>query len=618
MNETPRREPPPARDRALQILAVSAVLGLLYLGRDVLVPITVAVILSLLLAPVVRMLRGVGFGQTSSVLAAVASLGLAVAAVTAAIGVQVVRIAQDLPQYETTVTRKLATLNEVTLGRLRFIQGPAHTATVSPRPSALPVEIRAPAPDALAVVQRVLGSVWVPLESAGIVLVVLVFVMLEHEAVRDRFIRIAGGTDLRATTLALNDAGERLSRFFVSQFRVNFGVAVAVWLGLTLVGLPHALLWGVLAGVLRFVPYVGIWIAALFATALAAAVDPGWSLAIATLALFTVIELIAGQLIEPRLYGHATGLSPLSVVIAAIFWSWLWGPTGLVVSTPLTLCLVVAGRHIKALAMLDILLGDTQALTMPQRFYQRALSGDSQEIIAAARAFLKRNAFAAYCDAVLMPALALARLDLATGAITSEQQMRVRNVMVSVIGAIAGEGRRVRHRPARATVLDGATTAGQELRQQREAAFGPFQGPLTVPPGSVMLCIGLGSFADDLATELLVRVLREQGIDARHISVGDLDKPVPPESSPEGVAVVYLVSAYPSEEREQGPAVSETIRRRFPAVRLVTVYLPGMLLQPASSADTLVHADKAATSFGQAVQICLDMQPKKIVSGADA
>src|SRR6202030_306122 len=187
---------------------------------------------------------------------------------------------------------------------------------------------------------------------------------------RDRFIRIAGGADIRATTLALNDAGQRLSRFFVSQFLVNLGVGLAVAAGLIIVGLPHALLWGALAGVLRFVPYVGVWIAALFATVLAAAVDPGWTLAIATLGLFIIVELLAGQLIEPQLYGHTTGLSPLS--------------------------LVVAGRHIKALSLLDILLGDNQALTMPQRFYQRSLSGDSQEIIAAARAFLKRNSFATY------------------------------------------------------------------------------------------------------------------------------------------------------------------------------------------------------------------------------
>ena len=340
---------------------------------------------------------------------------------------------------------------------------------------------------------------------------------------------------------------------------------------------------------------------------LAAAVDPGWSLALVTLSLFVIVELIAGQLVEPQLYGHTTGLSPLSVVIAAIFWSWLWGPIGLIVSTPLTLCLVVAGRHIKALSLLDILLGDNEALTMPQRFYQRALSADSDEIIASARLFLKRNTFASYCDMVLMPALHLARLDLTTGAITADQQMRVRDSMVAVIAAIGGEGRRFSRRQNQASVLD-RSSAGRQLRQQREQRSGRWQGPLAVPPGSLMLCVGLGSTSDDLATELLVRILRDQKIDARHLSIEDLKAPPPPDAKPGSVSVVYLVSAYPSNERKRGEAIADSIRQRFPSARLVTLFLPGMLLQPASAIDSIRNADSAATSFGQAVQICLDIQ----------
>jgi hypothetical protein len=471
------------------------------------------------------------------------------------------------------------------------------------------------APNSLQVLQMVLGSIWAPLETAGIVLVVLVFLLLEREAVRDRFIRIAGGTDIRATTLALNDAGERLSRFFVSQFVVNLGVGCAVAIGLAIVGLPHALLWGALAGGLRFVPYVGVWIAALFSTLLAAAVDPGWTLAVATFGLFLIVELIAGQLIEPQLFGHTTGMSPLSVVIAAIFWTWLWGPVGLVVSTPLTLCLVVAGRHIKVLSLLDVLLSDNQALTMPQRFYQRALSADSDEIIASARAFLKRNSFATYCDVVLMPALSLARLDLKTGAISAEQQASVRNVMVSVIGAIGGEGRRFTRRQAQGSVLE-QLSVGRRLRTQREQLTGPFQGPLTVPPGTMMLCVGLGSTADDLATELLVRILRDQKVDARHVSIDDLRAPPPADASAGSVSVVYLVSLLPSEERERGESVAEIIRHRFPGACLVTVFLPGMLLQPGSTMASIRSADKAATSFGDAVQICLSMQQDKFKTSA--
>jgi predicted PurR-regulated permease PerM len=614
-------ESPPSslHDRAGGIVAAATVLALLYFGRDVLVPITLAVILSLAIAPLVRLLRRLGAGHTTSVLAAVLVVALAVAAVAAVIGMQFAMMTASLPQYELTIRRKLSALDELTVGPLNAMSGlPPQDVTAAPTAApadAVPGQILQRPTTSLAVLKRVIGSVWVPLETGGIVIVVLIFVLLEREAVRDRFIRIAGGTDIRSTTLALNDAGERLSRFFVSQFRVNFGVAGAVSIGLFFAGLPNALLWGALTGVLRFVPYVGVWIAAAFSTLLGAAVDPGWSLAVEILALFLVVELIAGQLVEPRLYGHATGLSPLSVVIAAIFWSGLWGPIGLIVSTPLTLCLVVAGRHIKALNLLDVLLGDTQALTMPQRFYQRALSGDSQEIIAGARAFLKRNSFAAYCDRVLMPALALARLDLEMGAIIAEQQTRVRDVMVAVIAAIGGEGRLARRRMP-LSVLD--ETAGQRLRRVRELTSGPYQGPLTVPPGSVILCVGLGSPADELATELLVRILRDQKVDARHVSIENLRAPPPPNASQGSVAVACLVSAFPSDERERGEDVADLVRRRFPAIRLVTVFLPGMVLQPGRAIDTIRSADKSATSFGHALEICLDMQGEKVKTAAPA
>jgi predicted PurR-regulated permease PerM len=611
-------------NRAIGILATTAILALLYVGRDVLLPITLAVILSLLIAPLVRRLRRMRIGPTLSVLLAVLILTLSFAAVAAVIGVQVVRMAASLPQYEDTIHDKLSTLNDMTIGRMNALAGQAGfiiDSRIEKKPAGLsarslqqrgsvdakapiPVEVREPPVSALQVIQRVVGSVWVPLETTGIVLVVLVFVLLEHDALRDRLIRIAGGTDIRASTLALNDAGERLSRFFVSQFAVNLGVGVVLWLGLHLLGLPHALVWGAMAALLRFVPYVGIWIAALFSAVLAAAVDPGWSLASSTLGLYLAVELIASQLVEPRLYGHTTGLSPLSVVIAAVFWSWLWGPVGLIVSTPLTLCLLVAGRHIKALSLLDILLGDNHALTMPQRFYQRALAGDSDEIIASAKLFLKRNSFAGYCDLVLMPALHLARLDLGVGAIVAEQQILVRNAIVAVVAAIGGEKQRLSRRERRGSVLD-TGGAGRQLRQRREKLFGRWQGPLKVAPGSITLCIGLGTIADELATELLVRILRDRKFDARHLSIGDLAAGPPPDSSPESVSMAFIVSAFPSEERAQGLAVAEELRRRFAKACLASVYLPGMWSQP-EVPGTVPKVDREAASFTEAVQVCLD------------
>jgi predicted PurR-regulated permease PerM len=607
------------RNRALDVLAFAAVLGLLYAGRDVLIPITVALMLSLLVAPLVRRLRRLGLSQTPAVLVAVLALAVAFSAVAAVLGTQVLRMASGLPQYERTIQQKLSYLDEITLGRVdalttetsRLVESHSSSAAKpgadtgaalsSAGTAPIPVEVRPTRSSPLQVIGRVLASVWQPIASTGIVLVVLVFVLLEHEAMRDRFIRVVGGTNIRLTTAALNDAGERLSRFFVSQFAVNLGVGVTIGLGLALLGVPQAFLWGALATLLRFVPYIGVWLAALMATALATAVDPGWSLAISTLVLFAVVELTAGQVVEPNLYGHTTGLSPLSVVVAAIFWSAIWGPLGLVLSTPLTLCLLVLGRHIRALNFLDLLLGESQALTLAQRFYQRALSGDADEILGLAKAFLKRNSFATYCDQVLMPALHLVSLDRDSGAITQEQLAKMRNVLVQVVSDLGNEPRRLR-RP-RLSMLDDQNP-GLILRQHREQLLGRWQGPIAVRPGSILLCIGLGTRSDTIAAELLVRALRERDLDARHVLMADLAAGErPPDAKPEAIGVVYLVSAFPSLERDNSPAAVASIQHSFPGVRIVTVYLPGILV-PADLSMRSEATDGGVSSFEAAAQLC--------------
>ncbi|MBS0364643.1 MAG: AI-2E family transporter [Proteobacteria bacterium] len=609
------------RDRALGIIAFAAVLAVLRFGRGVLTPLAVALMLSLLLAPLVRRLRRAGLAHAPSVLAAVGILVLIIAGAAGVLGSQVVHMAASLPRYEGTIRQKLRDLDDLTVGRLdtltrqasRLIDSrpatgaagasDARPAAATDAGSPLPVEVHQPLSSPLQTIARVLGSLWAPAASSGIVLVVLVFALLEQEGLRDRFIRVAGGTNIRMTTLALNDAATRLSRFFVSQLTVNLGLGAAVALGLTFLGVPQAILWGALSAVLRFVPYVGVWVAAVLATTLAFAVVPGWSLAISTLGLFILVEVLASQVVEPNLYGHATGLSPLTVVVAAIFWGALWGPVGLVLSTPLTLCLLVIGRHTRALNFLDLLLGDAQALTLPQKFYQRALSGDADEIIAVARAFLRRKSFAAYCDTVLMPALHLAFLDREAGAISHEQQIRMRNLLVAVVSTLSGEPRRLRLPPP--SVLD-EQNAGLILRQHREQLTGRWQGPVAVPPGSVLLCLGLGASADTIAAELLVRALRDQGLDARHVSIGEFEPDRgPPDVERAAVAIVYLVSAFPSPERDRCGTLAGRVRERLAGARLAAVFLPGMALDPTIVPEA-THADGVVTSFVSAVEVCLE------------
>jgi predicted PurR-regulated permease PerM len=592
----------------------AVVLALLYFGREVLVPVTLAVILSLLVAPLVRLVRRFVPNQVAAVLGAVVALTLCVGGLAAVIGTQAVTMAGSLPQYESTIRDKIKVVQDVTLGRMQVMQGEAgrmmsgmgDDAGAVPRTTlagppltasgAVPVEIRARTQTPIELMSHVFSSIWGPLGRASIVLIVMVFVLLEHESLRDRFIRLLGGADLRRTTHAFNDAGERLSRYFVSQFAVNVGVGAAIWLGAMAIGLPHGMLWAVLTTVLRFVPYVGVFVAAGSAALLAAAVDPGWSLMFITMGLFAVVELLASQVVEPQLYGHSTGLSPLSVVVAAIFWSWLWGPIGLLVSTPLTLCLVVGGRHLKGLQFLDILLGDTPALSMSERFYQRALSGDADEIIGAARQYLKRKSFARYCDKILMPAMRLAGADLATGSITPQQQLAVKGAIVQVIEALGPDTRKRSRWHRRVSVLD-EDNIGVHLRHQREAAIGMYQGPVAVPAGSVVLCVGLGSLRDDLVTEILVRILRDIEIDARHLSLVDIERGPPPGATTGGVAMLYVVVAYPALEWERVTAVVGQLRERFTTAAIVGL-LPRDEFEGAE--DTL---DRVARSFEEAVEL---------------
>jgi AI-2E family transporter len=239
----------------------------------------------------------------------------------------------------------------------------------------------------------------------------VIFILLQRDDIRDRFIRLFGAGDIELTTTALNDAAFRLSRLFLVQTILNAGFGFVITIGLWGIGVPNPILWGVVAALMRFIPYIGAILSAVFPVLLAAAVDPGWSMAIMTLVLFVVFEPLLGHFIEPWVQGQSTGLSPLAIVISAIVWTTLWGPIGLLLATPLTLCLIVLGRHVEGLKFLEIILGDQPALTPPEMFYQRLLAGNSAEAADQAQKVLKSQSLLDYYDGVVLPGLKLAEKD---------------------------------------------------------------------------------------------------------------------------------------------------------------------------------------------------------------
>jgi predicted PurR-regulated permease PerM len=291
------------------------------------------------------------------------------------LGQQLTQLAGELPQYEYTIAQKIQNIRKAvagggTLQRIsEFLTqvnqeiSPQQSNQTSPptveQQKPTPVQIIEPPPRPTEVIQRIIEPLLDPLTTLGVILLFVIFFLLERETLRDRVIRLAGSHDLRRTTQLMDDGARRLSRYFLAQTSVNALFGVVVGIGLTLIGVPNPILWGILAMLLRFVPYLGAWIAAAFPIAVSFAVDPGWTKTLLTGGLFLITEPMIGQFIEPYLYGHTTGITPVAVVISATFWTWLWGPIGLVLSTPLAVCLGVLGRHIDSLEFLEVMIGDT-------------------------------------------------------------------------------------------------------------------------------------------------------------------------------------------------------------------------------------------------------------------
>jgi hypothetical protein len=365
----------------------------------------------------------------------------------------------------------------------------------------------------IALAERYLSPVLSPLATLGIVIVVSIFILLQREDLRDRMIRLFGSADLHRTTIALDEAARRLSKYFVTRLSINAGFATLISIGLFFIGVPNFLLWGIFSGLLRFVPYVGAFISAALPIALAAAVDPGWSMVLWTAALYVVAELLVSQAFEPFLYGHSTGLSPFAVVVSAIFWSWLWGPIGLILSTPMTLCLVVLGRHVERFEFLDILLGDRDALTPVESFYQRILAGDVDEAQDYAEGFLKEKSLSAYYDEVAIKGMQMATDDAERGVLREKQLQRVRNTIKELIGELSmfDDEDSTSSTPKKDS---SGTSTEKRVKTDPGASHQKASGDAEVSaeqPGTPILCLAGRGPLDEVASAMLAQLLEKHG-----------------------------------------------------------------------------------------------------------
>ena len=528
---------------AAALVAASILLAGLYYGREILIPLAIAFLITFALNPPVTWLARVGLPRLLATSLVMVTVVCALVGLGVILGAQVRSIAVELPAYQSTILTKLSDLRQ-NLQAPGFLDGVLRTV------ERLQKEVESkdskpadgPAPQRVEIVptpQTPFEQVfaWVvrsaePLATAGIILIFVFLALLDIGDLRDRLLRLLGGNFHRSTD-AIQEAGARISRYLLMQLLVNVSYGVPLAAGLWIIGVPGALLWGAIGAVMRFVPYVGPLIAAIFPVALAFAVDSGWSMLLWTVALIVILELISNNIIEPLLYGSSTGLSAISLIASAILWTALWGPVGLILSTPLTVCLLVLGRNLPQLRFLDTMLGSTPALDVPARIYQRLIANDADEAVEIAGTEIEKSSVKSFYDAIGIEVLRLASEEYLQNA-SAEHRLRLASGMD--------------------TLLD-------DLRDDFPSSLSPEAKPR-------VLCIGGKWEIDALAGEMLAHALAFEGIAAASQPAASVNADYLANLDLKGADIVCLSYFTPN------PAIParhacRRLRRRWPNMRIV-------------------------------------------------
>jgi predicted PurR-regulated permease PerM len=497
------------------VLLAAFVIALLYFARDLLIPLALASLLTFLLAPLVTRLER-WIGRIAAVLLVVTMIFSMIGMAGWVLTRQLVDLATRLPDYKVNIKTKIHSfqlpsgtafkrLSETVEELKKDLSGsdaptvsqtsgkPATAVAVPASASpTLPVQVvETSKANPLKLVNVIISPLFGPLGTAGLVILLVIFMLLKREDLRSRLIRLIGQGRISAATQAMDDAGRRVSRYVRMQLVVNVTYGIAVAIGLSFIGLPNAILWGAFATLLRFIPYIGPWIGAAFPVILSLAVSPSWMMPLLTLGLFVVLELICSNIVEPWIYGSSTGVSSFALIVAAVFWTWLWGPIGLMLATPLTVCLVVMGRYVPRFAFLSVLLSDEEPLTPAEDFYHRLLAVGLNEASELADTYVKANSLTALYDTVLIPVITAAETDHQRGALDNEQLDSVEQGVRDIVEDLGADS------APESSFLDGKTGAQSQAPLWR------------------VCCLPARAYRDEIAGAMLVHLLHQQGIEAQ-------------------------------------------------------------------------------------------------------
>jgi len=591
---------------ATTLLTLFVVVAALYFARAVFIPLALAVLLAFLLAPLVVRLRHWGLGRVPSTMIVVLFSFLLIAIFGGVMTSQLADLAHKLPGYEQNIARKLESLKSSGGGMISRVtrvvrsvteeltprSAPTKTQPGEERP--VPVEIRRTTFSPLEVIRNVLGSVLNVVLTAAIVIVFVIFMLIQREDLRDRLIRLLGAGSVNVTTQALDEAAQRVSRYLLALLGVNIVYGLVAGIGLYFIGVPNPLLWGLLAGLLRYVPYLGIWIAAAMPAAVAFAVEPGWVQVVIIFGLYLGVDLLVYNFVEPQLYGTSTGISPIAILVAAVFWTWLWGPVGLLLATPLTVCVVVLGRYVPSLEFLSVILGDEPVLAPETRFYQRLLAMDVKEATEVAEQFLKGKSLEELYDALLVPALTLAEEDRRRGRLDEEREQFVFKTTRFLVDDLAER--------AEELVNGNNSSRGRARKEAAARKNGTQTGDMAA------LCIPARDEADEIAAQMLVQLLNQAGLKAKALPSAALAGESLEQVTQEKPLVV-CVSSVPPFGYMHARYLCRRLRAEFPEQKLVAAILTERDVEEVKKRRPEITSDEIASSLKQALTEIVSLAP---------